>query len=68
MDLTHEVEKKIKDLISKIKGVTVQSSTVVVSPEYISEATALVFETVGRVSQHMANRYSGPAANMQTKL
>jgi hypothetical protein len=60
MDLPPEKEKEIKNLVAKIVGVEVDSSSVVVSPTYISEAAALVFELVGRFSQQLADHYGGP--------
>ena len=60
MDLPPDAEKKIRDLISKIQGVSVEGRTVVVTPEYIERAKQLVFETVGRFSQQLANKYVQP--------
>lgn len=60
MDLPPESERKVKDLVAKIAGVSIDGSTVVVTPEYISSAADLVFETVGRFSQQLANKYVQP--------
>ena len=60
MDLPPDAEKKIRDLISKIQDVSVEGRTVVVTPEYIERAKQLVFETVGRFSQQLANKYVQP--------
>lgn len=59
MDLPPEKEMKIKALVAKIPGVMIEGETVAVSPAYISEAAALVFELVGRFSQQLADHYGG---------
>ncbi|MBK7898264.1 MAG: hypothetical protein IPJ99_02580 [Betaproteobacteria bacterium] len=60
MDLPAGKEKEIKTLVAKIPGVEIEDSTIVVSPDYISEAAKLVFALVGRFSQQLADRYGGP--------
>lgn len=60
MDLPPESEKKAKDLVSRIKGVTVEGSTVVVTSEYIDSAAQLVFGCVGKFSQQLADKYVQP--------
>ena len=60
MDLPPEKERKIKALVAKIPGVVIEDSAIVLSPAYISEAAALVFELVGRFSQQLADHYGGP--------
>jgi len=60
MDLPPEKEKEVTALVAKVAGVEVEGRTVVVSPAYISEAAALVFELVGRFSQQLADHYGGP--------
>ena len=60
MDLPQEQEEKVKKLVARISGVSIDGSTVVVGPEYISSASKLVFETVGRFSQQLANKYVVP--------
>ena len=60
MDLPPDAEKKIKELVSKIQGVAVEGRTVVVTPEYIELAKQLVFDTVGRFSQQLADKYVQP--------
>jgi hypothetical protein len=60
MDLPAESEKKVKDLVSRIKGVSIESSTVVVTPEYIDSVAELVFGCVGRFNQQLANKYVQP--------
>lgn len=60
MDLPQEKEREYKTLVAKISGVEIEDNTVVVSPAYISEAAALVFELVGRLSQQLADHYGGP--------
>ena len=62
MDLPTQSVEKIRSLVSRIPGVEIESSTVVVSPEYVSEASALVFKTIGELGQLLANRYGGPVA------
>ena len=60
MDLPEQSEKKIRTLVSRLQGVSLESSTVVVSAEYVSEAAALVFKTAGELSQLLTDRYGGP--------
>jgi hypothetical protein len=60
MDLPPESEKKVKDLASRIKGVSVMGSTVVVTPAYIAETAELVFGCVGKLSQQLADKYVQP--------
>lgn len=57
MDLSPEKEMKIKTLVSEISGVEIDGSIVVVSPDYITDSAALVFELVGRFSQQLAKKY-----------
>lgn len=61
MDLPPEKEKEVKALIAKVAGVAIDGSSVVVSPAYIAEAAALIFELVGRLSQQLTRLYGGPA-------
>lgn len=60
MDLPPESEKKIKDLVSRMTGVAIEGSTVVVSPGYVAEAAELVFSCVGRFNQQLADKYVQP--------
>jgi hypothetical protein len=60
MDLPPDAERKIKDLVVKIQGVSVEGRTVVVTPEYIERSKQLVFDTVGRFSQQLADKYVQP--------
>ena len=60
MDLPPDAERKIKDLVAKIQGVSVEGRTVVVTPEYIERSKQLVFDTVGRFSQQLADKYVQP--------
>jgi hypothetical protein len=60
MDLPPESEKKVKDLVKRIKGVSIEGSTVVVTPEYIDSAAKLVFGCVGKFSQQLADKYVQP--------
>jgi hypothetical protein len=60
MDLPADSEKKVKDLIRRMKGVSIESSTVVVGPEYIASAAELVFSCVGKFSQQLADKYVQP--------
>lgn len=53
MDLPPEKEKEIRALVSKISNVA------------ISEAAALVFALVGRLSQQLGDRYGGPVVPTQ---
>lgn len=66
MDLPPEKEREIRALVAKIPGVVIESSTVAVSPAYISEAAALVFALVGRLSQQLGDKYGGPVVPMET--
>lgn len=56
-DLSADSEKKVKDLVNRIQGVSIEGSTVVVSPEYVASAAALVFSCVGRFNQQLADKY-----------
>jgi hypothetical protein len=60
MDLPPEAEKKINDLVARTHGVSIENSTVVVTPEYVRAAATLVFEAVGRFSQQLADKYVQP--------
>jgi len=60
MDLPPESEDKVKKLVAGMVGVSIDGTVVVVSPPYITEAAALVFECVGRFSQQLANKYVQP--------
>lgn len=62
MDLPPESEKKVKDLVKRIKGVTVEGSTVVVTPEYIASASDLVLTCIGKFNQQLADKYAQPAS------
>lgn len=58
MDLPAKNEEKVRTLVSRMPGVCIESSTVVVSAAYIDDAAALVFKTVGAVSQLLGDRYA----------
>jgi len=60
MDLSPVSEKKIKDLVGRMNGVAVEGSTVVVSPEYVTEAAGLVINSVGRFNKQLADKYVQP--------
>ena len=60
MDLPPEREEKIKKLVARMSGVSVDGSVVVVTPQYISAAANLVFACVGRFSQQLADKYVQP--------
>ena len=60
MDLPPEGEEKIKKLVARMSGVSVDGSVVVVTPQYISAAANLVFACVGRFSQQLADKYVQP--------
>ena len=60
MDLPQESEEKVKKLVACMAGVSIDGTVVVVSPPYITEAAALVFDCVGRFSQQLANKYVQP--------
>ena len=60
LDLPPESEKKVKDLVNRIKGVSIEGSTVVVTPEYIDTAAKLVFGCVEKFSQQLADKYVQP--------
>ena len=59
-DLPPESEEKVKKLVAGMAGVSIDGTVVVVSPPYIKEAAALVFDCVGRFSQQLANKYVQP--------
>ena len=56
MDLPAEAEEKVKKLVSRMAGVSIEGSVVIVSPQYVTEAAALVCECVGRFSQQLADK------------
>lgn len=60
MDLSSQSEEKVRSLVSGINGVAIESSTVVVSSKYLTEAANLVFTTAGALSQLLSDRYGGP--------
>jgi hypothetical protein len=60
MDLPPEGYEKVKKLVARMPGVSIEGSVVVVSPAYVTEAAALVFECVGRFSQQLADKYVQP--------
>lgn len=66
MDLPPENEKRIKELVARMAGVRVDGSIVAVSPEYVSQVASLVFETVGRFSQQLADKYVQPIPPTET--
>lgn len=59
-DLTAEKEREIKLLVSKVQGVTIESSTLLVSAVYVSQASALVFDVLGKLNQMIGEKYDGP--------
>jgi len=65
MDLPPEAEEKVKRLVARIDGVTIDGTRVVVAPEYIAAAAALVFECVGRLSQQLADKYVQPVTHTE---
>lgn len=62
MDLPPEAEKKVKNVVSRMKGVNVEGSTVVVTPEYIASASDLVLTCIGKFNQQLADKYAQPAS------
>jgi hypothetical protein len=58
MDLSPEGEEKIKKLVARMPGVSIDGSVVVVSPAYISAAATLVYTCVGRFGQQLADKYA----------
>ena len=60
MDLPPESEEKMRKLVAGMAGVSIDGTVVVVSPPFIKEAAALVFDCVGRFSQQLANKFVQP--------
>ena len=60
MDLPPEGYDKVKKLVARMPGVSIDGSVVVVSPGFVTEAAALVFECVGRFSQQLGDKYVQP--------
>ena len=58
MDLPADKERDIKTLVSKMPGVSIEDSSLVVSAGYIESAATLVFVLVGRLNQKLADRYA----------
>jgi hypothetical protein len=66
MDLPPELEKRVEQLVARIAGVSIEGSNVVVTPEYVGQAATLVFETVDRFNQLLANKYVQPIPTAET--
>ena len=58
MDLPADKERDIKALVTKVYGVSVEDSSLIVSAAYIDSAATLVFDLVGRLNQKLADRYA----------
>lgn len=66
MDLPPEAERKVRELVNRVSGVAIEGTQVVVTAEYILGAKKLVFETVGRFNQQLANKYVQPIPRKDT--
>ncbi len=60
MDLPAEEEKKKTNQFSKINGVKVVSSNIVVQASFVSESAKLVFNTVNELKKVLAIKYGQP--------
>lgn len=66
MDLPADREKEVKAFVARVRGVSEENNNVIVSPEYVAQAAALVYELVGRLGQTLAERYGGPVVPTRT--
>jgi len=59
-DMTAEKRQEVERLVSAVSGVEIDNGLLIVSSEYIQEAAALVFDTVAKLNNLVAERYDGP--------
>lgn len=59
-DMTAEKRQEVVKLVSAVSGVEIDNGLLIVSSEYIQEAAALVFDTVAKLNNLVAERYEGP--------